>query len=290
MSSTCRREYCPRSAPVRGISARPPGSTTFPTASRSPESPATSRPRWSARAVSQPGQAKCTYGTGAFLLAHTGDRIVASTKGLITTRAASLGDEPAQFALEGSVFIAGRGRAVVPRRAEGDRRRPGDRRPGAPGRSGVRGDLRPRPHRPGRPPLGAGRAGTIFGLTRATSLADVARATLEGVAFQIADLIEAIQEDLGSPLTDLRVDGGMARSDPFLQFQADVLGQPIRRSPQTESTALGAALLAGLGVGLWPDRARARSCSSRADRPSLPTATTPGGPGRWSAGGGPSSP
>ena len=99
--------------------------------------------------------------------------------------------------------------------------------------------------------------GTIFGLTRATSLADVARATLEGVAFQIADLIEAIQEDLEGPLTDLRVDGGMARSDPFLQFQADVLGQPIRRSPQTESTALGAALLAGLGVGLWPDRATA---------------------------------
>ena len=91
------------------------------------------------------------------------------------------------------------------------------------------------------PHTGSPRRGTLFGLTRATTLADIARATLEGVAFQIADLIEAIQDDLGSALTELRVDGGMARSDAFLQFQADVLGQPIRRSPQTESTALGRA-------------------------------------------------
>ena len=99
--------------------------------------------------------------------------------------------------------------------------------------------------------------GTLFGLSNATTLADIARAALEGVAFQIADVIETIQDDLGSALTELRVDGGMARSDAFLQFQADVLGQPIRRSPQTESTALGAALLAGLGAGLWNDRAGA---------------------------------
>ncbi|MGD0043616.1 MAG: FGGY-family carbohydrate kinase, partial [Isosphaeraceae bacterium] len=99
--------------------------------------------------------------------------------------------------------------------------------------------------------------GTLFGLSRATTLADIARATLEGVAFQIADLIDAIQDDLDSALNELRVDGGMARSDEFLQFQADVLGQPIRRSPQTESTALGAALLAGLGAGLWNNRAGA---------------------------------
>src|SRR5262249_6427656 len=99
--------------------------------------------------------------------------------------------------------------------------------------------------------------GTIFGLTRATSVADLARATLEGVAFQVADLIEAMNQDLGYPLTDIRVDGGMARSDPFLQFQADLLGLPIHRSPEPESTALGAALLAGLGAGLWPDAAAA---------------------------------
>jgi glycerol kinase len=96
--------------------------------------------------------------------------------------------------------------------------------------------------------------GTIFGLTRATTMADIARAVLEGVAFQISDLIAAIEDDLGDSLKRLRVDGGMSRSDAFLQFQADVLGQPIDRSPQAESTALGAALLAGVGVGLWPDR------------------------------------
>ncbi len=99
--------------------------------------------------------------------------------------------------------------------------------------------------------------GTLFGLTRATSVADLARATLEGVAFQISDLIEAMNADLPEPMSDLRVDGGMARSDPFLQFQADLLDLTLRRSPQTESTALGAALLAGLGVGLWPDPATA---------------------------------
>jgi glycerol kinase len=94
--------------------------------------------------------------------------------------------------------------------------------------------------------------GTLFGLTRATTVADLARATLEGVAFQVADLIEAMNADLPTHLTDLSVDGGMARSDPFLQFQADLLNLALRRSPQAESTALGAALLAGLGVGLLP--------------------------------------
>jgi glycerol kinase len=94
--------------------------------------------------------------------------------------------------------------------------------------------------------------GTIFGLTRASGVADLARATIEGVAFQVADLIEAVNADLPNALSDIRVDGGMARSDPFLQFQADLLGLTLRRSPQAESTALGAALLAGLGVGLWP--------------------------------------
>ena len=96
-----------------------------------------------------------------------------------------------------------------------------------------------------------------MGLTRATTLADLARATLEGVAFQVGDLIEAMSADLGQPLADFRVDGGMARSEPFLQLQSDILGFPITRSPQSESTALGAALLAGLGANLWNDAATA---------------------------------
>jgi glycerol kinase len=199
------------------------------------------------------GQAKCTYGTGAFLLAHTGSRMILSKKGLLATRAASLGNEAPQYALEGSVFIAGAAVQWL---------RDGLRAIGAAPEIGALA-LQADPNSelvfvPALTGLGApfwepSARGTIFGLSRGTSLGDVARATLEGVAFQITDLIEAVEDDLGGPLSNLKADGGMARSDPFLQFQADILGQPIRRSPQTESTALGAALLAGLGVGLWTD-------------------------------------
>ena len=173
--------------------------------------------------------------------------------GLITTLAATLGDGPPQYALEGSVFVAGAavqwfrdGLKAVGAAPEIDRpvleADPAIGRVFVPALTGL-----------GAPHWEPEARGTIFGLTRATSIADLARATLEGVAFQVADLIDAMNADLPTPLSDLRVDGGMARSDPFLQFQADLLGLPIRRSPQTESTALGAALLAGLGVGLWPD-------------------------------------
>jgi glycerol kinase len=199
------------------------------------------------------GQAKCTYGTGAFLLAHTGDRVVPSTTGLITTLAATLGDGPPQYALEGSVFVAGAavqwfrdGLKAVGAAPEIDvmatKADPNSEVIFVPALTGL-----------GAPHWEPDARGTIFGLTRSTSVADLARATLEGVAFQVADLIDAINADLPEPLSEMRVDGGMARSDPFLQFQADVLGLPLRRSPQVESTALGAALLAGLGVGLFSD-------------------------------------
>ena len=199
----------------------------------------------------EPGQAKCTYGTGAFLLAHTGASPVPSTRGLITTLAATLGGGPPQYALEGSVFVAG---AAVQWFRDGLKA------------IGAAPEINLMYHEadpdsgvifvPALTGLGAphwepAARGTIFGITRATTLADIARATLEGVAFQVADLIDAINADLPTPLSDLRVDGGLARSDPFLQFQADLLGLTLRRSPQTESTALGAALLAGLGVGLF---------------------------------------
>ena len=199
-----------------------------------------------------PGEAKCTFGTGAFLLAHTGSRVALSRRGLITTLAATLDLAAPQYALEGSVFVAG---AAVQWFRDGLKA------------IGASPDINPLalasdPDNelvfvPALTGLGApywepGARGAIFGLTRATGVADLARATLEGVAFQVADLIDAMTFDLGNPLSDLRVDGGMSRSDPFLQFQADLLGIPIHRSPQTESTALGAALLAGLGAGLWP--------------------------------------
>jgi glycerol kinase len=199
------------------------------------------------------GQAKCTYGTGAFLLAHTGGRIVPSRTGLVTTLAATLEGQPPQYALEGSVFVAGAAvqwfrdglkaigasYEINPLSLESD---PAMDVIFVPALTGL-----------GAPYWRPEARGTIFGLTRATSVADLARATLEGVACQVADLIRAMNQDLASPLSEIRADGGMARSDPFLQFQADLLGLPIRRSAQTESTAMGAALLAGLGAGLWPD-------------------------------------
>ena len=198
------------------------------------------------------GQAKCTYGTGAFLLVHTGGEVVPSTRGLVTTLAASLEAGAPRYALEGSVFIAGAavqwfrdGLKAVGAAHEVDRlAEAADPASGVlfvPALTGL-----------GAPYWEPEARGTLFGLTRATSIADLARATLEGVAFQILDLIEAMNADLPVPLSELRVDGGMARSNPFLQFQADLLGLPIQRSPQPESTALGAALLAGLGVQMWP--------------------------------------
>jgi glycerol kinase len=95
--------------------------------------------------------------------------------------------------------------------------------------------------------------GVLFGLTRGTTAADLGRATLEGVAFQVADLVEAAGQDAGTALTALRVDGGMARNAWFLQRQADALGLPVLQAPVSESTALGAAYLAGLRAGVWPD-------------------------------------
>jgi len=217
-----------------------------------------------------PGQAKCTYGTGAFLLAHTGGAALRSTRGLVTTLAASAAGGPPQYALEGSVFVAGAavqwfrdGLKAVGAAPEVDllclEADPGSGALFVPALTGL-----------GAPHWDPEARGTIFGLTRATSVADLARATLEGVAFQVADLIDAINADLPSPLADLRVDGGMARSDPFLQFQADLLGLTLGRSPQAESTALGAALLAGVGVGLWPDLATATALLESGRQPFPP--------------------
>ena len=203
------------------------------------------------------------------------DRAVA--RGLITTLAATLGGRPPQYALEGSVFVAG---AAVQWFRDGLK---------AIGASYEISPLALAPTRtmdvifvPALTGLGApywqpAARGTIFGLTRATSIADLARATLEGVAFQVADLIEAMDDDLGAPLTDIRVDGGMARSDPFLQFQADLLGLPIHRSPQTESTALGAARPRRPGFGLVARPVpRSSSSSNQGGRRSSPHAMTRG--------------
>lgn len=198
------------------------------------------------------GQTKCTYGTGAFLLTHTGGTIARSKNGLLTTRAATLGDGQPQFALEGSVFVAGAAvqwfrdglKAVAsapeinPLAKKSD---PNSDLIFVPALTGL-----------GAPYWNPEARGTIFGLTRSTNQADMARATLEGVAYQVADLIDAIAADTGQPLGEMSVDGGMSDSDLFLQTQADILGFGLRRSLQREATALGAGVLAGLGAGLWP--------------------------------------
>jgi glycerol kinase len=198
------------------------------------------------------GEAKCTYGTGAFFLMHTGTQPVASENRLLSTIAATV-DDNLQYALEGSVFIAG---AAVQWLRDGLRLFKD-----APAIEGLaaQSDLeQPVIFVPGFVGLGAPHwipdaRGVLFGLTRGTSPADISRATLEGVAFQVADLIDAAAADAGQPLQVLRVDGGMARNAWFLQCQADVLGLPVVQSPHSESTALGAAFLAGLKAGVWPD-------------------------------------
>jgi glycerol kinase len=198
------------------------------------------------------GEAKCTYGTGAFFLLHTGTKAVASRYRLLTTIAATQ-DDTLQYALEGSVFIAGaavqwlrdglrlfqEARAIEGLAAQSDLEQPVMFVPGFVGL--------------GAPHWVPEARGVLFGLTRGTTAADVSRATLEGVAFQVADLIEAAANDAQHSLPALRVDGGMARNAWFLQCQADLLGMQVIQSPQSESTALGAALLAGLKAGLWPD-------------------------------------
>jgi glycerol kinase len=197
-----------------------------------------------------PGEAKCTYGTGAFFLRHTGERPTLSKHRLLTTIAAS-GDGPTQYALEGSVFVAG---AAVQWLRDGLRVL--ESAPAIEELAARSDPAQPVIFVPGFVGLGAPHwipeaRGVLFGLTRGTTTADLGRATLEGVAYQVADLIDAAARDAGEPQRDLRVDGGMARNAWFLQCQADVLGLPVLQLAQSEATALGAAYLAGLKAGVW---------------------------------------
>jgi glycerol kinase len=199
-----------------------------------------------------PGMVKNTYGTGCFMLMHTGARPVASRSRLLTTIAWS-GAGPTEYALEGSVFVAG---AVVQwlRDALGLIRAAEDVErlaTSVPDNGGVY--FVPAFTGLGAPHWDAYARGALVGLTRGTSAGHIARAALEAIAFQTADILEAMQADSGIALAELRVDGGAARNDLLMQFQADVLGVPVVRPRQTESTAQGAAFLAGLGAGVWRD-------------------------------------
>jgi glycerol kinase len=202
------------------------------------------------QACHAPGMAKNTYGTGCFMLLHTGASRIASRHGLLATRAASPADR-AEFALEGSVFIAG---AVVQwlRDGLGLIRASRDVEPLAasvPDSGGVY--LVPAFAGLGAPHWDAYARGAVLGLTRGTTAAHLARAALESIAFQSAEVLLAMQRDAGQALAELRVDGGATANDLLMQFQADLLGVPVARPRVTETTALGAAYLAGLATGVW---------------------------------------
>ncbi|HAD05078.1 MAG: glycerol kinase [Desulfuromonadales bacterium GWD2_61_12] len=196
------------------------------------------------------GEAKCTYGTGAFLLENTGTQIVRSGHGLLTTVAWRLNGQ-ACYALEGSAFIAGAavqwlrdGLGLVRTSAEIEPLAASVADSGGvvfvPALTGL-----------GAPHWKSGARGSISGITRGTTAAHLARATLEGIALQIYDLAAAMEQDRGDMLKLLKVDGGAANNNLLMQLQADLLGLPVVRPATVETTALGAAMLAGLGVGFW---------------------------------------
>ncbi len=204
------------------------------------------------QACHQPGMAKNTYGTGCFMLLHTGGEMVQSSHGLVSTPCAHL--KAKEFALEGSVFVAG---AVVQWLRDGLGFFKSSSEIEALANSVLdSGDVYIVPAFTG---LGAPHwdpeaRGSISGLTRGTTRAHIARAALESIAFQSADILEAMQKDSGKVLKELRVDGGATANDLLMQFQADLLGVPVVRPKVLETTALGAAYLAGLTVNLWKSR------------------------------------
>jgi glycerol kinase len=204
------------------------------------------------QACHQPGMAKNTYGTGCFMLLHTGGEMVQSSHGLVSTPCAHL--RAKEFALEGSVFVAG---AVVQWLRDGLGFFKSSSEIEALANSVLdAGDvfIVPAFTGLGAPHWDPQARGSIFGLTRGTTRAHIARAALESIAFQSADILEAMQKDAGKTLKELRVDGGATANDLLMQFQADLLGVPVVRPKVLETTALGAAYLAGLTVNLWKSR------------------------------------
>jgi glycerol kinase len=196
--------------------------------------------------------AKNTYGTGCFMLLHTGDKVVQSENGLVSTACAQIRSR--EYALEGSVFIGG---AVVQWLRDQLGFFSSSSEIEALANSVLdSGDvfIVPAFTGLGAPYWDPNARGAIVGLTRGTSKAHIARAALESIAYQSAEVLEAMQKDAGQPLAELRVDGGATANDLLMQFQADLLGVPVIRPRTLETTALGAAYLAGLTVDLWKSR------------------------------------
>jgi glycerol kinase len=230
----------------------------------------------------EPGMSKNTYGTGCFLLQNIGTMPTRSTQQLVTTVAWQIGGRT-DYALEGSVFIGG---AVVQWIRDGlglIRTAPEIEAlaNSVADNGGVY--LVPAFAGLGAPHWDPYARGTIVGVTRGTTSGHIARAALESIAYQVADLLDAMAADCGIALTELRVDGGAATNDTLMQFQADLLGVPVVRPAVTETTALGAAYLAGLAVGYWPsvDAITGQWKVDRRFEPSMPRATAGALRERW---------
>jgi glycerol kinase len=200
-----------------------------------------------------PGMAKNTYGTGSFVLMNTGEQGVPSQSGLLTTIAWQIGDQPVVYALEGSIFITG---AAVQWLRDGLQiieSAPEVESLAASVESAEGVYFVPAFVGLGAPHWDPYARGTLVGMTRGTTRAHIARATLNAIALQSKDVLDAMHSDSGIALSALRVDGGAATNDLLMQIQADLLGVPVQRPAVTETTALGAAYLAGLAVYFWPD-------------------------------------
>ena len=223
------------------------------------------------QACFQPGMAKCTYGTGAFVLMNTGETPVASARGLLTTVGWRLGGRTT-YALEGSAFIAGaavqwlRDGLQIIRSAEEIEALAAS----VPDSGGV--VFVPALAGLGAPHWRPDARGLFCGITRGTGRGQIARAVLEGVALQISDILLAMAADAGQPLQQLRVDGGAAKNNLLMQYQADVLGVACVRPTVLETTALGAAFLGGLGTGFWssPDAITQTWAEDRRFQPEMP--------------------
>ena len=200
----------------------------------------------------EPGSVKNTYGTGCFLLMNSGERPIMSSNNLLTTIAWKIGDK-VNYALEGSIFVAGSvvqwlrdGLGIFRSSAEVEKLAAS-----VPDNGGVY--FVPALTGLGAPHWDQYAKGSIYGISRGTTAAHIARAALEGIAFQTMDIVNAMQKDAGITLKELKVDGGASRNNLLMQFQADILGTSVIRPKVTETTALGAAYLAGLAVGYWED-------------------------------------
>jgi glycerol kinase len=215
------------------------------------------------QACFRPGLSKNTYGTGCFALLHAGAKVPRSRNRLLATRAASL--STTAFAVEGSVFVAGAavqwlrdGLGVIATAAESEQMAES-----LPDNGGVY--VVPAFVGLGAPHWDSKARGLVCGLTRGTGKAHIVRAALESIAFQTRDLVAAMESDSGEPLTELRVDGGASMNNFLMQFQADLLGRPLVRPTDSETTALGAAYLAGVATGFFSGQEELESFW-RADR------------------------